>query len=311
MRAAKTSEQRGIADAIHPAEPRKRRSPRWRSVASVAAVSALAVLGSAAAAVASTTSTGTSAAELKEGSLSIGASTEEKIAVPIAGSGNGILPQAEWTDSTGTGKGWNGTVAISDFSYTGSWSQTSGTETALGASSSAFTDTSDGVTYTVTVEKGGTTSETPYSWTSTDSTDKAGGTGKATNGTPVEIGTKGIKVNFASGTAYPEGATYQIHGGTLPKSALALDTAATGAEIATVTGTTSEAPSFVNNEVAVEGGTTVGSTVYGTAVKIISATENTGMGSYTVDPGAQVTADASAWKATYTAGVQYSIITGP
>lgn len=310
MRAAKTSEQWSIAGAIHQAEPRKRRSRRWRSVASVATVSALAVLGSAAAAVASTTSTGTSAAELKEGSLSIGATTEEKIAVPIAGSGNGILPLAEWTDSTGTGKGWNGTVAISDFSYTGSWSQTSGTTTALGASSSAFTDTSDGVTYTVKVEKGGTTTETPYSWTSTDSADKAGGTAKATNGTPVEIGTKGIKVNFASGTAYPEGATYQLHAGTLSKSALALDTAATGAKIAAVTGT-SEAPKFVNNEVAVEGGTTVGSTVYGTAVKMVSAAENAGMGSYTVDPGAKVTADASAWKATYTAGVQYSIITGP
>lgn len=267
-------------------------------------------LGLPAMAFASTNSTGASNLNAIPGSLSIGTATNETISVPVAGTGNGILPSAAWSDTTGSGNGWNGTVAMSDFTYTGTWTQKSGTATALGSATSSFTDTADGVEYTVTVGSGGSTTSTPYTWTSTDPTDQAGGSGTATNGTAVEVGTKGIYINFASGTAYPSGAVYQADAGTLPASALALDTSATGAAITAGSGTTSPDPTFVGSGTTVTGGG-VGTTAYGTAVKFVSAALNNGMGTYTIDPGAQVTDDPGSWAATYTAGVQYSIVTGP
>ena len=288
---------------------------RWhRRIGSKALVMALAsglmLLASTGVAAASSTSPGTSSTSLTAGSLSIGATTNETISVPVAGTGNGILPSAAWSDSTGSGAGWNGTVALSDFTYTGSWTQMSGTTTALASASSAFTGTGNGVEYTVTVGSGGSGTSTPYTWTSTDATDHAGGSGTATNGTPAAIGTKGISINFASSTTYPSGAAYQIDAGTQSASALSLDTSATGVGITAATGTTSADPTFANNGTTVTGGG-VGSSSYGTAVKFSSTEVNNGMGTYTVDPGAQVNADASSWAATYTAGVQYSIVTGP
>lgn len=259
---------------------------------------------------AATSSIGTSSLTATAGSLSIGATTNETISVPVAGTGNGILPSAAWSDTTGSGAGWNGTLAMSDFTYTGTWSQKSGTATSLGAATSSFTGTSDGAEYTVTVGSAGSGTSTPYTWTSTDPTDNAGGSGTATNGTAVQVGTKGIYVNFASGTTYPSGASYQIDAGTLPASGLSLDTSATGASITAASGTTSPDPTFVGNGTTVSGGG-VASTAYGTAVKFASAALNNGMGTYTVDPGASVTADPGSWAATYTAGVQYSIVTGP
>jgi len=244
------------------------------------------------------------------GSLAIGTTTPETITVPVAGTGNGILPSASWSDTTGTGDGWNGTVALSDFTYTGSWKQTSGTTTALGSATSAFTGTGDGVEYTVTVGPGATTSSTPYTWTTNDSTDSAGGSGTATNGTPVEIGTRGIYINFASGTSYASGDAYQIDAGTLSSSALSLDSSASGASITPSSSTTSANPTFVNSGTTVVGGG-VGSTTYGTAVKFVSASVGTGEGTYTIDPGASVSSDSNSWAASYTAGVQYSIVSGP
>lgn len=275
-----------------------------------ALVGALAVaLGVLAPATSAFAATGTSSATTTSGSLSIGATTPETISVPVAGTGNGILPAASWSDTTGTGDGWNGTVAVSDLTYTGTWAQTSGTTTALGSSTSAFTGTADGVAYTVTVGTNTSSTSTPYTWTSTDPTDLAGGSGTATNGTAVEVGTTGLYINFASATTY-SGVSYKIKAGTQSASAFSLDTAATGAGITAASGTTSADPVFVGNTTTVTGGG-VGSTTYGTAIKFVSAALNTGMGTYTLDPGAQVTADASSWAATYTAGVQYSIVTGP
>jgi len=166
------------------------------------------------------------------------------------------------------------------------------------------------VEYTVTVGSGATTSSTPYTWTTNDSTDSAGGSGTATNGTPVEIGTRGIYIDFASGTSYASGDAYQIDAGTLSSSALSLDSSASGASITPSSTTTSTPPVFVNSGSTVTGGG-VGPTAYGTAVKFVSAATNTGMGTYTIDPGASVSSDSNSWAASYTAGVQYSIVTGP
>jgi hypothetical protein len=299
------------SQAVSTGQPEIRHHRRTgRRALVLAFASGLALLASTGVAAASGTSTGTSSTSLTAGSLSIGATTNKTISVPVAGTGSGILPAAAWTDSTGSGAGWNGTAAVSDFTYTGSWVQMSGTTTALASASSVFTGTGDGVEYTVTVGSGGSGTSTPYAWTSTDATDNAGGSGTATNGTAVEIGTKGIFINFASSTTYPSGAEYQIDAGTQSTSALSLDTSATGAGITAASGTTSADPAFVNGGTTVTGGG-VGSTSYGTAVKVTASVVNTGMGTYTVDPGAQVNADASSWAATYTAGVQYSIVTGP
>ena len=252
--------------------------------------------------------TGTATATTTSGSLSIGTTTPHTISVPVAGTGNGILPSAVWADSTGTGAGWNGTVAVSDLAYTGSW-VAGGSATALTtATSGAFTGTQNGVEYTVTT--GTITSGAgSYTWTSTDTTDSAGGSGTAVASTANAVGTMGITVDFGT-QSLTSGFVYKIEAGTQAASAFSLDTAATGAGITAVSGTTSTAPTFAGNSTTVSGGG-VGSTTYGTAVKFVSAALNTGMGSYTVDPGAQVNADPSSWAATYTAGVQYSIVTGP
>ncbi len=293
-----------LSDTTRGQSGARRRLGRKTLVAVIAAMFGVLAPAGAAFAATSTSSTSTTS-----GSLSIGTVTPETITVPVAGTGTGILPSAPWSDTTGTGDGWNGTVAVSDFTYTGSWKQTSGTTTALAASTSAFTGTADGVEYTVTVGTNTSTTSTPYTWTSTDSTDSAGGTGTATNGTSVEVGTTGLYINFTSGTAY-SAVAYEIKAGTQAASALSLDSSATGALITASSTTTSADPTFVGSGTTVSGGG-VGATTYGTAVKFVSAALNTGMGTYTVDPGASVTADTSSWTATYTAGVQYSIVTGP
>lgn len=256
--------------------------------------------------------TGTTSATTTSGSLSIGTLGTSTLSVQVAGQSSGVLPGAQWSDTTGSGAGWNGTVQVSDFTYTGSWTQPSGTATALGSSSSAYTGTTDGVEYTVTIGSGGSGTSTPYSWTSTDPADKAGGSSlTATNGTPVSIGSQGIQIDFASGTTYPAGATYQIDAGTMASGALTLDSGATGAGIAPYGTTTSGNPTWKNDGTQVPW-PTGGVDSYGAAIKFVSAAANTqGMGTYTINPGVQLQDDDSSWAATYTANVQYSIVTGP
>ncbi len=269
-----------------------------------AVLALLAVTVSTGAALASTSTLTTTS-----GALSIGATTPETISVPVAGTGNGILPSAAWSDTTGTGNGWNGTVAISDFTYTGSW-VAQGSATALTtATSGAFTDTQDGVEYTVTT--GTITSGAgSYTWTSTDTTTgNPTGSGTAVASTANLVGNVGITINFGT-QSLTSGYVYVIKAGTQNAAALTLDTSATGASITAASGTTSANPAFVGNTTAVTGGG-VASTAYGTAVKFVSAALNTGMGTYTVDPGASITSDKSSWATSYTAGVQYSIVTGP
>ena len=294
-----------------PEAPRKRHRRRFtRNALVAAAIGLVGVLGPAGAVAAATsTGTGTASATTTSGSLSIGTTTNETISVPVAGTGNGILPSAVWSDSTGTGDGWNGTVAVSDLSYTGSWAA-QGSATALTtATSGAFTGTQDGVEYSVTT--GTITSGAgSYTWTSTDTTTgNPTGSGTAVASTANAVGTQGVTIDFGA-QSLTSGFVYVIKVGTQSASAFSLDTTATGAGVTPVSGTTSTAPTLVGNSTTVSGGG-VASTAYGTAVKFVSAALNTGMGSYTVDPGAQVNADASSWAATYTAGVQYSIITGP
>ncbi|HLH47396.1 MAG TPA: hypothetical protein VKV25_09565 [Acidimicrobiales bacterium] len=251
------------------------------------------------------------------GSLSVSNPTPNTITAPVGAVGTGDLPSALFSDTTGSGNGWNGTVAVSDFTYTGTWAQTAGTATALATSSSgAFTGTCDGVSYTVTVGSGGTSSSTPVSWSVSQPAASSGctpdspnsGSGTATNGTAFAVGNHGASITFASGTTYPQGAVYVLDAGTMT-GPLVLDTAAAGAGVTPQPGTSSPAPTLANNGVTVTGG---GVGTYGTAVKMVTTiTTGVGMGSYTVVPGASLTPDNNSWVATYVANVQYTIVTGP
>ncbi len=254
--------------------------------------------------------TGTSSATLSTGSLSIGTVTPEAITGTVAAITNGILPSAPWSDTTGTGNGWNGTVAVSDLTYTGAWVAQGGATALTTATSGTYTDTQDGVVYTVTTGIF-TSGIGSFTWTSTDSTDHLGGSVTvATASLPSAVGTKGITINFGTQTLV-SGLVYRIEAGTESPSAFSLLSGATGAGITAASGTTSTAPAFVLSGTTVTGGG-VGSTAYGsTAIKFVSAAINTGMGTYTVNPGVQVVTDANSWAATYTAGVQYSIVSGP
>lgn len=295
------------------ASSRQRRT-RKRVLGVGAAAVAAGVLGvqtAACAATAPTPADGTANVSATGGSLSVGSFSGGTVTVPIGGVADGVLASAKWTDKTGTGAGWSGSVAVSDLTYTGQWAQTAGTATALGTTTAwAYTGTADGVEYTVTVTSGGSGTTTPFTWTSTDPIDKAGGSATATNGAPAAVGTQGVKIDFVSGTTYPVGAVYRIDAGTQSPTAITLDASAPGTGITPAAGTTSPDPTFVGSATTVVGGG-VGDTHYGTAVKFVHAASGDGMGTYTVSPGVQVSTDIGTWAATYVAGVQYTISTGP
>jgi hypothetical protein len=255
---------------------------------------------------AAATQTGTETVTLTAGSLSIAGCGTCSAALsgpvgPLAIVGG--APAAIWTDATGSGTGWDGTLQATTMVYTGNWAQTGGTTTTLAATTAgAYSDTLDGIEYTVTVSAGGTGTTTPYTWTSTDTTDHAGGSGSATNGTAKAVGTMGVTITFASGTAYPSGAIYMVKVGAFPASALALNTV--NFAVTPQTGTTSGVPLSINNGTTVPGG--------GSAVKFVTAAANTGMGAYQVTPGVQVTPDASTWAGVaYASTLTYTIVSGP
>jgi YVTN family beta-propeller protein len=241
---------------------------------------------------------------LAAGALSVGSVTNGTITGTVAGTTSGALPGATWADTTGSGAGWNGTLAMSSFTYTGAWNTTSGSDALANTSAGAYTGTADGLTITVTVGSGATTSNTPFTWSDNQG---GSGTGTATNGTPAAVA-QGVTIDFSSSTAYASGDAFLVECGTQSTSALELDTAATGAGITAGTLVTSPSPTFENNATAVTGG---GPATLGTAVPMLTAAATDGMGSYTVVPGASVTTDSNSWAATYTAQAQYSIATGP
>ena len=261
------------------------------------------------AAFAGSNGTGTVQASLLGGALSVNSVTgaASPISATIGGTGNGDLPTVQMQDATGTGAGWNGTVAVSDLNYTGTW-QPSGAAPALTTSTSgAFTDTADGVTYTVTVTGAGIAAGTgTFSYTSTDPAD-ASGTGTSVATTANAVGTKGLTINFATQTV-PANSVYTIHAGTQAASSLSLNTGAAGASVTTVSGNT--APGLVNNGSTLTGGGAA-ATAFGSAVKFVSAAVGTGMGAYNVVPGATFNPDSNSFASTYSAGVQYTIVAGP
>jgi len=275
--------------------------PRCWARAVLALGAAAAPLIATSGAFAATDAPGTQNLQLSAGQLSVGQLTPGTLSGVVGGAASGQLPEASFSDTTGSGSGWQGAVAASDFIYTGAWQASSGSPALASSSAGSWAGTADGITITVKVGTGGTSSSTPFSWSDTAGNS---GTGTATNGAPAAI-EDGVTIDFAAGTAYANGDQYSVHVGAQGAQALSLNSAQ--GTITPAAGVQSPAPVFVNSGAAVVGG----GASYGAAVPMVSAAVNEGMGTYAVAPGAQVVTDASSWAATYVAQVQYTIATGP
>jgi YVTN family beta-propeller protein len=273
-----------------------------RLIATAGAAVALAMLVPSAA-YASTSTSSQQTLAVQAGTLSVSNTTPANITAQVDGTGSGALPSAEWGDLTGSGDGWQGSIAASNFIYTGNWSPV-GSAPALSSDTSAgYTGTADGDTYTVTITSvSGSTIDFSYS-----STNGASGTGTATAGTAADVGTNGLTITFSTSATYATGDAYQIEVGSQNPSAMTLNDSSSSATITPYDGATSTPPAYVNAAATVKGG---GST-YGTAVPFLSAAQDTGMGEYTISPQAKVTTDLNSWAANYTSNVQYTISSGP
>jgi len=281
-----------------------------------AAVAGATILGTLiclpAPAAAATTTTNNLA--LAAGSLSISAmsasSTFPGSPNVTAGTASGAMDQANWTDATGLGLGWNGTVSTTDFVDNGAWTPAS-TPALSSTASGGYTGGVAQAYLTVTVGLGGTTLTTPVTWTDQEGAGATASSGSATctNGSACAI-SNGVTITFASGSTYANGTSYSARSGRLAASALSLTTgSATGPTPQGATLGGGNLPSFTNNGSTVTGG---GPTTQGTAVKFVTAAVLTGIGTFQLAPGLTITWDANnTWAATYSATASYTINSGP
>ncbi|HEV7467592.1 MAG TPA: hypothetical protein VGP96_14925 [Candidatus Dormibacteraeota bacterium] len=246
------------------------------------------------------------------GSLSVGAPTAGSVAATVgAGVATGPLPFGTWSDQTGCGAGWNGTIAMSLFHYQGAWVQTAGAARALGSTTSAnYTAVGSGY-YTVTVTSYVSTTLN-FSYAGIES-----GTGTATlagGNTSKAVGAKGVTIVWGpSSTTYAANMAYTIKVGNLSSTALTLADGGAPASIAANSGTVSPNPTFTNATANIPEGSGADPTqTVGAATKFVTvAVVNQGMGDYTVSPRASVAFDPSVWAQTYVAQVTYTIVSGP
>jgi len=251
---------------------------------------------------AATSASSTENLQLSPGQLSVSTSSAGQLSGTVGSLAEGSYPSAVWSDTTGSGAGWQGSMAITDAVYTGSWTP-QGTSPALGSTAGgSYTGTTDGLMVTVTVGSGATSSATPYTWVDNQN---HSGFGTATNGKAAAI-ESGLIVDFASGTSYPSGAQYVVDAGAQSPSAVELVQSL--GSVTSQFGVQSPAPHLVNAGVGILAGS---DTAFGSSVPIVTAAQDTGMGSYTVSPGVAVTIDASSWAATYVSQAQYTIAVGP
>lgn len=268
----------------------------------------VAALAALAAPTAASAATSTESLALTGGSLSIGTLTAPSLSGSIGATVTGNLPYGNWSDATGSGSGWNGTIALSLFHYQSAWTQTLGTTTALGSTTSGnYTGSGEG-SYTVTITSF-TSPTLQYSYAGLTS-----GTGSATLGVTNTTSTIASGVTITWGpttTTYAAGMAYSIKVGNLPATALSLNNASGGSIVATG-GTTSPNPTFTNTTATpAEGSGADPTQTVGASTKFITAAVNQGAGTYTVTPSATITSDAYAWAATYVAQVTYTIVSGP
>jgi hypothetical protein len=222
-------------------------------------------------------------------------------ALSSASPASGSLAVADWGDTTGSGAGWNGTMAVSLFNLTGTWSTTSGSHSLTTATSGTYTGTATQGYYVVTV-----TSDSGTQVNATVSGSESGSISNGAHNTGLTVGTKGVTVQFDTGVTYSNGDKFTIHVGNLPSSALVLGA---GSTITANGTTTATAPTFTGNGTTVTGGT---ATTVGSGIKFVTAALNTGMGSFHVTPSGTIAFDGNLdWAGAYVAQVSYSIVTGP
>jgi hypothetical protein len=210
------------------------------------------------------------------------------------------LNASTYADTTGSGSGWNGTLALYRFVNTQAWIPSG---TALSTNTSAtYTGTVNNVYYSVAVTANASTTVN-VTWSGQES-----GSGTATKGSAFAIGTLGLTITFASAVTYLTTDTYTIKADVLPTTALTMATGgACVAQGTTATGT--NLPTMTNTAATITGGTY---NTYGSAVKVITAAANAGVGTFICTPKATITADSNlTWASSYTANAQYSIVTGP
>jgi hypothetical protein len=261
-------------------------------------------------AMASTTTTDT--LQLSAGTLSIsGMSTWTSAATAVsAGTLSSGTNSATWSDLTGLGLGWNGTLALESFIYQGSWTSSSGTANLTSTASGAYTGAVAEASITVTVTGTPTAASTPF--TCTD--DEAGtftscaANSPAANGVATTLA-NGMTINFKAATTQTVGTVYTVQMGVLQTTALKLTTASGSVTAQAGTAGGSNLPSLINNNTTVS---STSATSYGTAVKFVQAQALTGIGNFTVVPGVTITWDANnTWAANFVANAQYTIASGP
>lgn len=241
---------------------------------------------------------------LSPGTLNVGSATPASLTGVISSITNGALPTAIWTDTTGSGAGWQAQIAATNFSYTGNWMPVGSAPALSSSSSSPYVGVNDGEEYTLSITSvSGSTVGFSYKTNTLLS-----GTGTATMGAASPVGTEGLSITFNANGSYVVGDQYTIEVGAMPSTAMTLDPS--GGVVTPVSGTLSVPPSFSNALATIPGGG-ASPTAYGTGITFASAALNNGMGQYKITPSVTVNVDSTAWAATYTAGIQYSIISGP
>ncbi len=251
-----------------------------------------------------TTGTGTDTLTVTGGSLSVASVGAATFSVALGTGTVTTLPTnlnaGTYADTTGSGAGWNGTLALYQFVNTQNW-VVSGT--ALSTNTSAtYTGTVNNAYYSVAVTANAATTVN-VTWSGEESS-----SGTATKGSAFPIGTHGLTITFATGITYLTTDTYSIKADVLPTNALTMATLGSCvAQGSTASGT--NLPTMTNTASTVTGGTY---STYGAAVKVITAAVNTGVGTFICTPKAQISTDSNqTWASSYTATAQYSIVTGP
>ncbi len=190
------------------------------------------------------------------------------------------LNSGNYADTTGSGAGWNGTIALQQFVNTQAWVPTG---SALANNNSPVTRATPR-TPTTRCRDLGWRHHRGGVWTGTES-----GSGTATKNAAFAVGTKGITITFATGTTYLASDRYNIRADVLATTAM---TMATGGSC-TATGTTATGtniPAMINTSSTVTGGTY---NTYGTAIKVISAPVGQGLGTFTCTPKSTLSVDSN------------------
>lgn len=256
---------------------------------------------------------GTTGLPVLGGSLTVGSPGSGTLPAATLGGPavSGAINSATWSDTTGSGLGWNGTLALATaLVYQGPWTPVGAAPALTSTVSGAYNGTVGNALVTVTVTTG-TLLLTTVSWsdreasgTPTNSSTPLG----CTNGSPCTVAS-GVTITFDAATSYAAGAVYTVHVGAMGVNAMVLTKSAASGP--TATGTTlsgTNLPTLVNDTSVVPGNNT--------PVKFVSALLNSGMGTFTIAPGVTVSGwdPNNTWagaSVTFSATAQYAMNVGP